>query len=442
MSSSTDAPTLKRTLSVWEAIGVSIALMAPSMAININPQGTADLVGRAVPLAFLLATIGVVLIAYTFVRLAQRFNHSGSVYGFVGATLGPRAGITAGWLNAGTYVFFGVVTSMATGIFVTELLVQFSIWPDAPGWSSFVFAWVALALVWFLGTRPAKGGTAVLVVVEGVTIALILVVAVIVLGRLITGDTPNGTSFDLSVFSVPAGTDVSAVFLGVVFGFLSFAGFEAAATLGEEAKEPRRDIPRAILGTAIFGGIFFVVVTAIEVMAYGTDAAGTKEFVESSALIGELANGWIAPWLGDLITIGAAVSATACALACVVGASRLVFALSRDGLGPTALARVHPTHRVPHRAVLVVVGGALLIEVVGLALGAEPYDLFAISGVTGTLVLLVAYLLASCGAIRLLFFGDRRGVPRWEIVIPVLGILVLLYTLIRNVFPLPDELAA
>ena len=61
------------------------------------------------------------------------------------------------------------------------------------------------------------------------------------------------------------------MFLGAVFGFLSFGGFEAAATLGEETHDPKRDIPRAILGTAIFGGIYFVVVTAVEMMAFGTD---------------------------------------------------------------------------------------------------------------------------------------------------------------------------
>ena len=70
---------LRRELSVWEAIGLSLALMAPSMAANINPQATAGTVGRAVPLAFLLATLGVLLIAYTFVRLCQRFHHAGSV---------------------------------------------------------------------------------------------------------------------------------------------------------------------------------------------------------------------------------------------------------------------------------------------------------------------------------------------------------------------------
>ena len=96
---------LRRNLSVWEAIGISLALMAPSMAASINPQGTASYDGRAVPLAFTIAFVGVLLVAYTFVRLTQRFHHSGSVYGFVGATLGPRAGVISGWALTGTYTF-------------------------------------------------------------------------------------------------------------------------------------------------------------------------------------------------------------------------------------------------------------------------------------------------------------------------------------------------
>ena len=113
---------LIKNLNVWEAIGISVALMAPSMAANINPQGTAGAVGRAVPVAFALATVGVLLIAYGFVRLSQNFNHAGSVYGFVGATMGPRSGVVAGWGLIGTYVFYGCVTSMAAGIFGSTFL--------------------------------------------------------------------------------------------------------------------------------------------------------------------------------------------------------------------------------------------------------------------------------------------------------------------------------
>src|SRR5882757_2773992 len=104
-------PTLRRGLNIWEAIGISVALMAPSMAANINPQATAGSVGRAVPLAFALATVGVLLVAYAFVRLCQHYHHAGSVYGFVGVTLGPRTGVIAGWALLGTYTFYGVVTS-------------------------------------------------------------------------------------------------------------------------------------------------------------------------------------------------------------------------------------------------------------------------------------------------------------------------------------------
>lgn len=216
------------------------------MAVNINPQGTAAAVGRAVPLAFLLATVGVLLIAHTFVRLAQRFSHAGSVYAFVGVTLGPRAGSVAGWLNAGTYVFFfGAVTATAAGIFLTDLARKVASPPnELPDWVAFVSGWLVLAAVWWLAAREIKGGATVLLVTEGLTVMLILVVAAITLGKVIAGHTPGGQHLDMSVFSVaPPGTSVSTVFLGIVFGFLSFAGFEAAATLGEETERRGATFP-------------------------------------------------------------------------------------------------------------------------------------------------------------------------------------------------------
>lgn len=431
--------TLRRTLNVWSAVGVSVALMAPSMAININPQGTATAVGRAVPLAFLLATIGVLLIAHTFVRLSQRFSHAGSVYAFVGVTLGPRTGSVAGWLNAGTYVFYGAVTSTAAGIFLTDLARKVVSPHALPDWTGFLFAWLVLAGVWLLAIREISGGTKLLLVVEGLTIMLILVVAAITLGKLITGHAPGGQRVDLSVFSVAPGTSVSTVFLGIVFGFLSFAGFEAAATLGEETEEPRRNIPRAILGTAIFGGVFFVVVTAIEMMAFGTDADGVAAFTKSEALMGDLSSQYVTPWLSWVIVTGATFSAAACCLASVVGASRLVFALSRDGMGPRSLASVHPARSVPHRAAGVCVALVAVIQALGwLVLHAVPFDVFTISATAGTLILLVAYVLATLGAVRLLFFSPGSQVSKGEVVIPVLGLALLGYTLYRNVIPWPS----
>jgi amino acid transporter len=440
--SSTTGSHLRRELSVWEAIGLSLALMAPSMAANINPQGTAGSVGRAVPLAFALATVGVLLIAYTFVRLCQRFNHAGSVYGFVGATLGPRVGVVAGWALLGTYVFYGVVTSTAAGIFGAAFLDGLGIWTGQPPWAGFAVGAIALLGVLALAIAPVRGGTRTLLTIEGVTVALIVVVSVVILVRLATGTAPDGHTVDLSVFTVAPGTDASALFLGVVFGFLSFAGFEAAATLGEEAREPRRSIPRAILGTAIFGGVYFVFVTAVEVMGFGTDEAGVAAFTASSSLLGDLGSQYVASWVGHLITIGAAISAFACALACAVSAARLLFALSRDEIGPRGLAEVSAARGTPARATVVVVAAMyVIIGFTWFVLGGEPFTLFVASGTIGTLILLVVYALATIGAARLLFFSGHREVAAWEVVVPALALVLLAYTLFRNVVPYPEGAA-
>jgi amino acid transporter len=439
---STDSPHLRRELRLWEAVAISLALMAPSMAANINPQGTAGSVGRAVPLAFALATIGVLLIAWTFVRLTQRFNHAGSVYGFVGATLGPRAGVISGWSLMGTYTFYSVVTATATGIFGAEFLDALGIWTNQPGWAPFLVGSIALAGVWALAASNIREGTRVLLVIEATTVALILIVCVVILFKLATGTAPNGNTLDFSVFSVPGGTPTSAVFLGVVFGFLSFAGFEAAATMGEEAREPRRDIPRAILGVAIFGGLYYVFVTAVEVMGFGTDARGIENFIGSGSLLGDLGSQFVAGWVGELITIGAAVSAFGCTLACIVGATRLLYALSRDEVGPAPLGTVSPRSGVPGRATAAIALGVyVLIVVCWLLLGVAPFDAFVAWSTIGTLILLLVYALATVGAARLLFFSGERHVAAWEVVVPFLALLLIGYTLLRNIYPYPTDAA-
>src|SRR6266496_6011473 len=175
-ASPSSTPGLKRSLSVWAAVGLSVALMAPSMAANINPQGSATYAGRAVPLTFLIAAVGVLLVAYSFVRLCQYFHHSGSVYAFVGATLGPRAGVVSGIGLLGTYTFYAVGTASAAGVLGTAFLGQTGIWPDPPLWGPWVLTGVALIGAWLLAVVPARRGTSLLLLVEGATILLILLV--------------------------------------------------------------------------------------------------------------------------------------------------------------------------------------------------------------------------------------------------------------------------
>jgi amino acid transporter len=435
------APGLKRSLSVWQAVGLSLALMAPSMAANINPQGAIG-AGRAVPLAFLIAAVGVLFVAYTFARLCQYYRHSGSVYAFVGATLGPRAGVVAGWGLAGTYVFYAVTTAAAAGIFGTGLLDSLGLWKNQPSWAPMLFVGVVLALALLLAALPARGGTNVLLIVEVCTVTLILIVTVVVFVKLLSHSAPGGSTFTWSVFSLAPGTGVSALFLGVVFGFLSFAGFEASSTLGEEAHNPSRDIPRAILGVAVFGGIYYVVVTAAEMMGFGTSAAGIKAFGSSASLLGDLGSSYVGSWVGNIITAGTTVSAFGCCLACTVGAARMIYAMSRDSFGERGIGAAHSRWGTPAAATGVVTVMAVIIYVVYVIVSSSPSALaenaFLWSGTIGTLILLVAYVLATIGMTLLVFVRrEMPSVPMWQVIIPIAGIVVLGYTIYRNVYPYP-----
>ena len=435
-------PGLKRSLSIWAAVGLSVALMAPSMAANINPQASATTAGRAVPLTFLIAAVGVLLVAYSFVRLCQYFHHSGSVYAFVGATLGPRTGVVAGWGLLGTYTFYAVVTASAAGIFGTAFLQEVGIWHNPPSWAPFVLLAVVLVLVLILAIMPARRGAGVLLSVEGITVALILVVTAVVLVRLLAGTAPGHQHFTWTVFQVTPGTSFSALFLGVVFGFLSFAGFEAASTLGEEARRPTRDIPRAILGVAVFGGIYFVVVTAVEMMGFGTSKAGVTAFINSPSLLGDLGSAYVGHWVGDIITLGTAFSAFGCCLASTVGGARLMYALSRDTAGARGVG-AGSRWGTPAWATLVIVAMAGLIVVIyTAAFHATAFDSFLWSGTIGTLILLVAYVLATIGCMMLVFVRRKLPVPMWQIVVPIAALIVLGYTLYRNVIPYPTSGAA
>jgi amino acid transporter len=438
-----EGTSLRRSLSVWQAVGLSIALMAPSMAANINPQGTAGLVGRATPLAFFLAAIAVLLIAYVFVRLCQYYRHAGSVYVFAGATLGAPAGAIAGLGLMGTYTFYALVTSSAAGIFGSECLDIIGVWNNQPSWSGFLVGFIALVIALFLSIVPAKRAAEVLLTVEGVTVALILVVSAVVLVKMLAGDAPGDATFTMKVFSVPSGTSTSTLFLGIVFGLLSFAGFEAASTLGEETHHPQRDIPRAILGTAIFGGIYFTVVTAIEAMGFGTDAKGVAAFIDSGntkGALGELGSSYVGNWLGDLITLGAAVSAFACCLACVVGGSRLLFAIVRDFAPGHPVGRTGANDTPAAAAVVIAVVVFLIGFICAVFFNAVPFDTFLWSGTIGTLILLVAYILATVGCIKLIWIDKKMPhVRRWEIVIPLLALAMIVYTIYRNVIPYPTS---
>jgi amino acid transporter len=443
-----EAGALRRGLKLWQVIGLSIGLMAPSMAISLNPQGAVSAVGRAIPLSFLIAMVGALLVAYGFARLSQHFHNSGSVLGLVGATLGARAGVVAGWCLAATYTLYALLTAAAAGIFCTILLNDIGVINSQPNWLEYLIGAVVIVLAGALAAVPADKAMDVILSFEGITVALILIASAIVAVKLVGHSGPGHLHFTMSVFSPAKGTTISNVFLGVVFGFLSFAGFEAAAALGGEAAKPRRDIPRAIILTVAIIGVFYVIVSAVEVMGFGTSTAGLAHFGVSKALVGTLGQIYVAKWFGDLIIAGTVISAFGCSMASAVGASRLIFSFARDGVGPEhPVARLSPRFGTPVFGVAIVVVVELVVVVVaGVLGGIPPFNLFYYTAEIGTLLILVAYGLVTVGALLFLFVQPamRRETTKAraaEVVLPIAGIALLIYTLDRSVDPFPTGAA-
>jgi amino acid transporter len=420
---------------------VSIGVMGLTLSANINPQGAEPAAGRAIPLTFAIATVGVLLLSHSFVRLSQHFNTSGSVFGFVGATIGARAGTVAGWCLLGTYLLFGTSSAYSAAIFSSSLIESLGLSSHPPAWLPYLVTLIILVLAAAVAVTPAKRGADLLLAFEAATAVLILIVTAVVLYKISNGAGPQGQIFTLSVFKPEKGTGGSSLFLGAVFGFLAFAGFEGAATLGEEAREPRRTIPRAILGTVLIGGVFYVFTSAVEVMGFGTDRGGLARFHESHSLLGDLGGSYLASWVGDLVTVGTMVSAFGGALGCIVGASRLLFSLSRaTTTKPGPFTSISPRFGTPI-GTIVAVSAAMVASVVvfGWIVPQPVLSVWGWIGTVGTFIVLVVYLLATLGAARML--SRSREIARWEIVIPLAAIAVLGYTLYRNVVPYPTGAA-
>ncbi len=423
------APGLRRELRFWEAIALSIGIMAPTAAMALNGTAPAGLIGRAVPLAFIFATIGVLFVSYAFIRLSRYFSHAGSVFAFSGITLGPRAGFFSGWALLGTYLAFTCASTAEAGTFGIAFLSGTGIAKSA---DYFVIAVIAAALIALLAYGDIRVATRSLLGMEGISVLLIVILMVVIVVKLIAGTSPHGQSVTLDAFKIPGGVSFSAVASAAVFGFLSFAGFEGAAALGEETNNPRREIPRAIRTAVIGSGIFYILCILVQTWGFGANATGAKAFSSSTAPLGDLAQTYVGSAMSDAINFGATISAFASGLGAAAAGARILFALSRDTALAGALGRPSARTGAPAGALTVV----LLVGVGAIAAqriaGVSAVNAFFYPGTIGVLSLLIAYIVTNVGAISHLFIRARRA-PRWEIVFPLLGIAFLIYTLYKNV---------
>jgi amino acid transporter len=422
-------PGLRRELKIWEAVALSVGIMAPTAAMALNGTEVAATIGRAVPLAFIFAFIGVMFVSYSFIRLSRYFNHAGSSYAFVGITLGPRAGFISGWALLGTYLAFACASTAEAGSFGSTFLSGTNILHSV---DYVIIALIAGAIIAVLAYGDIRTATRALLTFEGVSVTLIVILMIVILVKLISGSAPDHQSINVEVFKIPSGTSLATIATASTFGFLSFAGFEGAASLGEETDNPRKEIPRAIRA-AVFGtGAFYILCILVQTWGFGTDKTGVSQFASSSAPLGQLAHTYIGSWMEDAINAGATLSAFASALAAVAAAGRILYALSRGTPAGRWLATTSKRSGAPVGALTV----ALLVGLGGVVgqriAGVSSTNAFFYPGTIGVLSLLVAYILTNVGAIKHLYIDARRA-PWYEIVCPLIGIAFLGYTIYKNV---------
>jgi amino acid transporter len=388
-----------------------------------------------VTLSFVFAVVGVALVAYCFIKLSQHVAHTGSVYALVGVTLGPRAGFFAGWGLMGGYIAIGCGSTIEIGLFAQQFLNNtFGLHITQWWWLSLI-GWGLVGTIIF---AEIKVITRALLTSEVIGAILVSILSIVILVKVIFSHGPAGQTFTFNFLALPHGGGVSTIAKAAVYGFLAFAGFEGAAALGEETASPKTEIPRAIKTAVIVVGIFYLVTAASQSLGYGANAKGAAAFAAGLPFT-DLGGGYIGQWYGDILNFMATISLFAISLGTASGAARIMFAQARDGTGKrTGLAGLS-RHGQP-AAALVVVLLIILANLIAEQLAGEPVVNATFSALqVGTVVLLVAYVMAVAGAIWFLFLepmraGEAPKAPLWQIVIPVIGGAFVLYTIYRNVF--------
>jgi amino acid transporter len=181
------------------------------------------------------------------------------------------------------------------------------------------------------------------------------------------------------------------------------------------------------------GAVFYVVCMVAQTLGFGTDAAGVRAFASSEAPLGDLGRAYVGSGMADALDFVAMMSAVGAGLGCASVAARMLFALARDGLLPRALARVSATTGAPVGGLGAVMALDAVLLVAFAIGGTQPLDVFFYLATIGVLSLLVMYAITNVAALRLIAAGTRR----WELALPVAGIVGAGYVLYRNVWPVP-----
>ncbi|MEU1210549.1 amino acid permease [Nocardia sp. NPDC005825] len=406
---------LRRSMGLTALIALSVGATLGTGIFVILGEA-APLAGPAVVVSFVIAALAALFSALSYAELAGAVPVSGSAYSYTYATLGEIVAWVCGWCLLLEYGVSVAAVAVGWGAYLNEFLGSTIGWriPDLlaqpPGEGGVInlpaAVVVLLATVVLLGgIRESARVTTVTTVIKIAVLVFFVAVAV--------------TAFNSSNLHPFAPEGISGIGAAASMVFFSFIGFDAASTAGEEAKNPQRDLPRAIIISLGIVTLMYVLVALTAVGAVGVDDVSSSGASLATVLDQVTGRGWPA----TILAAGAVIAIASVVLTVLYGQTRILVAMSRDGLMPSVLSRVGQK-RVPTINTLIV-GGVVAVLSALVPLG----ELVNATNI-GTLV---SFGLVNIGVLVLrrtkpdLPRSFRTLVP----VVPVIGVVMCVWLLVH-----------
>ncbi len=399
------------------AVIMSAAIMGPAVSTFFNPQFSFGFSGFATPLVYLLCLAAMLITATGVMEMARALPSAGAFYTFVTRGFGAKAGFVTGGL---IFVAYALLAPAEIGLIGSYLQNTFNeeFSTNIPWWVIGMVPAIAMTVLAFEGIVSSLRTALILFSAEVVVVVLMAFIVVV------NGGAEGLNLHPFNPSSSPHG--FGGLVTGGIFAALSFVGFEAAASLGEEVREPRRRIPRAILGaTLLVGGIYTFCIWA-ESIGLGRNAVDAAE----TATPWNLLASEYADWMKWPVIVASVSSMFAVMLASNNGIVRILNKMGREGLLPSFFGHIDEKRRTPTGAVLFTgafaVGLALIVGLLAGGLGdsGAGESVYGYLGFLLTMGILPVYVLVNAAAIR--FFRGRGDFhPIRHLFLPGLGALLM-----------------
>ncbi|WP_347353272.1 APC family permease [Intrasporangium sp.] len=328
---------LKRALGLGGLTLFGLAYLVPLTVFTTYGIVT-QLTGGRVAFSYVFTLAAMLFTALSYGRMVVAYPVAGSAYTYTSKSFGPTPGFLSGWALMLDYVLLPMVNYAVIGLFVNAQ------WPAIPIWVGFLVALLLVTVLNVVGITTIDRANTIVVAIQVVFVVVFVVLAV----KAMFGGSP-ALGLPFSGDSGPNGSGLGPVLAGAAILCLSFLGFDAVSTMAEEAKAPRRDIPRAILLVTIGGGTLFIVLAWLAQVAH---PATTFENPDSGAteVMTQLGGNVMATFFTAAYVAGAFGSA----LTSQASVTRIMYAMGRDGVLPRFLALVTQRWRTPAVAILFV----------------------------------------------------------------------------------------